>query len=334
LPLVRAVVITEPGGPDVLKVEDVPAPEPAAGEVLVDVVASAVNRPDLLQRRGHYPPPPGAPPYPGLECSGTIAALGVGVTGWTVGQRICALLGGGGYAEQVAVPAGQLLPVPAGMSLLEAAALPEVTCTVWSLVFDRGRLRPGEVLLVHGGTSGVGTMAVQLAHRHGATVAVTAGSPAKLAVCADLGAHILVNYREEDFVARVREATDGHGADVILDNMGAVYLGRNLAVLAVDGRLVSLGLQGGTKGEMDLDRLMSVRGTITTARLRAQPPERKADIVAATQAFAWPALESGEVRPVVDSVYDLADVADAHRRVESSEHVGKVLLRVAGTIDE
>jgi putative PIG3 family NAD(P)H quinone oxidoreductase len=334
LPLVRAVVISEPGGPDVLRVEDVPAPEPASGEVLLDVAASAVNRPDLLQRRGHYPPPPGAPSYPGLECSGTIAAVGTGVTGWTVGQRVCALLGGGGYAEQVTAPAGQLLPVPAGMSLLEAAALPEVTCTVWSLVFDRGRLLPGEVLLVHGGTSGVGTMAVQLAHRHGATIAVTARSPEKLAVCASLGAHILVNYREEDFVERIREATGGHGADVILDNMGAAYLGRNLAVLAVDGRLVSLGLQGGTKGELDLDRLMSVRGTITTARLRAQPPDRKAAIVAATYAFVWPALETGEVRPVVDSVFDLTDVAAAHRRVESSEHVGKVLLRVAGTIDQ
>jgi len=209
-----------------------------------------------------------------------------------------------------------------------------VTCTVWSLVFDRGRLLPGEVLLVHGGTSGVGTMAVQLAHRHGATIAVTARSPEKLAICASLGAHILVNYREEDFVERIREATGGHGADVILDNMGAAYLGRNLAVLAIDGRLVSLGLQGGTKGELDLDRLMSVRGTITTARLRAQPPDRKAAIVAATYAFVWPALETGEVRPVVDSVFDLTDVAAAHRRVESSEHVGKVLLRVAGTIDQ
>lgn len=330
----RAVVITEPGGPDVLDVEDVPAPEPAAGEVLVEVAASAVNRADVLQRQGHYPPPSGAPPYPGLECSGTIAALGAGVTGWTVGQRVCALLGGGGYAEQVRVPAGQLLPVPAGMSLLDAAALPEVTCTVWSMVFDRGRLVPGEVLLVHGGTSGVGTMAVQLAHRHGARVAVTAGSAAKLAVCAGLGAHILVNYREEDFVARVREATDGHGADLILDNMGAVYLRRNLAVLAVDGRLVSLGLQGGTTGELDLGRLMSVRGSVTAASLRAQPPERKAAIVAATHAFVWPALDSGEVRPIVDSVFDLADVAAAHRRVESSEHIGKVLLRVAATIDE
>jgi putative PIG3 family NAD(P)H quinone oxidoreductase len=334
LPLVRAVVITEPGGPDVLQIQDVPAPEPASGEVLVDVAASAVNHADLLQRRGHYPATPGAPPFPGLECSGTVAGLGADVSGWTIGQRVCALLGGGGYAEQVTVPAGQLLPVPEGMSLLEAAALPEVTCTVWSMVFDRGRLLPGEVLLVHGGTSGVGTMAIQLATRYGATVAVTAGSPAKLAVCAGLGAHILVDYREEDFVARVREATAGHGADVILDNMGAAYLGRNLAALAVDGRLVSLGLQGGTKGELDLGRLMSVRGSVTAASLRAQPPGRKAAIVEATHAFVWPELERGEVRPIVDSVFDLADVAAAHRRVESSEHVGKVLLRVAGTIDE
>jgi putative PIG3 family NAD(P)H quinone oxidoreductase len=293
-----------------------------------------VNRADLLQRRGHYPPPTGAPPYLGLECSGTIAGLGSGVTRWVVGQQVCALLSGGGYAEQVMVPAGQLLPVPAGMSLLDAAALPEATCTVWSMVFDRGRLLPGEVVLIHGGASGIGTMAVQLAHRHGATVAVTAGSAEKLALCAALGADIGINHREEDFVERVRAATDGHGADVILDNMGAVYLGRNLAALAIDGRLVSLGLQGGTTGQLDLGRLMSVRGTVTAASLRAQSQERKAAIVSATHAFVWPALESGVVRPIVDSVFDLADAAAAHRRVESSEHVGKVLLRVAGTIDE
>jgi putative PIG3 family NAD(P)H quinone oxidoreductase len=326
LPLVRAVVISEPGGPDVLRVEDVPAPEPASGEVLLDVAASAVNRPDLLQRRGHYPPPPGAPSYPGLECSGTIAVVGTGVTGWTVGQRVCALLGGGGYAEQVTAPAGQLLPVPAGMSLLEAAALPEVTCTVWSLVFDRGRLLPGEVLLVHGGTSGVGTMAVQLAHRHGATIAVTARSPEKLAVCASLGAHILVNYREEDFVERVRALTSGHGADVILDNMGATYLGRNIEVLATNGRLVTIGLQGGRKAELDMGMLLAKRGAVIATTLRARPSTEKAAIIAAVREHVWPLIESGDVRPVIHSRRPLADAAAAHREMEASSHIGKMLL--------
>lgn len=327
----RAVVITEPGGPDVLKVHEVPDPVAGPGEVVLDVAASAVNRADLLQRAGHYPPPKGAPPYPGLECSGTVAALGAGVTGWTVGQQVCALLSGGGYAEQVAVAAGNLLPVPHGMALVTAAALPEVTCTVWSMVFDRGRLLPGEILLVHGGSSGIGTMAIQLAHRHGATVITTAGSQRKLDVCRGLGADVVINYRESDFVERVRDATNGHGADVILDNMGAAYLPRNVEALAADGRLVSLGMQGGTQGELDLGRLMSIRGTVTAASLRAQPAERKAAIVAATQAFVWPALESGAVRPIVERVFPIEEAAAAHELVESSEHVGKVLLQVAGT---
>lgn len=304
------------------------SPRVRAGEVLLDVVAAGVNRADIVQRQGHYPPPEGASPYLGLECSATIAALGDGVTGWRAGQSVCALLSGGGYAEQVSVPAGQLLPVPAGVSLRDAAALPEVTCTVWSTVFDRGALSPGEVLLVHGGSSGIGTMAVQLAHRFGATVAVTAGSQSKLDFCRRLGADIAINYRSEDFVARVREATGGHGADVILDNMGAAYLARNVETLAAGGRLLVLGMQGGTRGELDLNRLMRVRGSVSSASLRARSPAAKAAIVAATHAAVWPALESGEVRPVVDRVFDLGDVADAHRYVESSRHVGKVLLQV------
>jgi putative PIG3 family NAD(P)H quinone oxidoreductase len=322
----RAVVVGTPGGPERLSVEEVPDPQLRAGEVLLDVVAAGVNRADIVQRQGHYPPPEGASPYLGLECSGTVAALGDGVAGWEVGQPVCALLSGGGYAERVAVPAGQLLPVPVGVSLREAAALPEVTCTVWSTVFDRGALSPGEVLLVHGGGSGIGTMAIQLARRFGATVAVTAGSAAKLEFCRELGADIAINYRTEDFVARLREETGGHGADVVLDNMGAAYLGRNVEALATDGRLLFLGMQGGVRGELDLGTLMRVRGSVSSASLRARSAPDKAAIVAATQAAVWPALESGEVRPIVDRVFALADVADAHRYLESNRHVGKVLL--------
>jgi putative PIG3 family NAD(P)H quinone oxidoreductase len=334
LPTVRAVVITAPGGPEVLQIRDVPDPEPAPGEVLLDVAAAGINRADILQRQGHYPPPPGASPYLGLECSGTVAALGAGVSGVRVGQPVCALLAGGGYAERVAVPTGQLLPVPAPLSLLQAAALPEAACTVWSMVFDRGRLQAGEVLLVHGGASGIGTMAIQVAHRQGATVAVTAGSQRKLNACRGLGADILINYHEDDFVEQIRAATDGAGADVILDVMGAAYLARNVDALAQGGRLVVLGLQGGRTGEVDLARLMAVRGTITSSGLRAQDAAAKAAIVAATLDFAWPALESGEVRPVLDETFDLEQVAAAHERVESGEHIGKVLLRMPGTIDE
>ncbi|MGI8879185.1 MAG: NAD(P)H-quinone oxidoreductase [Jatrophihabitans sp.] len=324
----RAVVITKPGPPEVLEVRDVPDPVAGTGEVLLDVAASAINRADLLQREGNYAPPPGASQYPGMECSGTIAGLGSGVTGWTVGQQVCALLAGGGYAEKVAVPVGQLLPVPERISLVDAAALPEVTCTVWSMVFDRGRLQPGETFLVHGGTSGIGTMAIQLAHRHGATVFATAGSPEKVRACRELGADVAINYRDEDFVEQVMAATDKRGVDVILDNMGAGYLPRNVQALAMDGRLVVLGLQGGTKGELDLGRLLARRGTVTAASLRARSIESKAAIVSATQAFVWPALETGEVKPVIDRELPLADVVEAHRLVASSQHIGKVLLRV------
>jgi putative PIG3 family NAD(P)H quinone oxidoreductase len=321
----RAVVITEPGGPEVLKVQEVPDPEPAGGEVLVDVTATAINRADLLQRQGNYSLPPGAPPYPGMECSGTIAALGAGVTGWHVGDEVCALLAGGGYAERVAVPAGQLLPVPRGVSTVDAAGLPEVACTVWSMVLDIGRLQPGETFLVHGGSSGVGTMAIQLAHRHGARVIATAGTAQKLARCRDLGADVAINYREQDFVDVV---TAEGGADVILDNMGAVYLQRNVTALAVGGRLVVLGLQGGRKGELDLGMLLGKAATVSAAALRPRPLAQKAAIVAATTAFVWPLIESGDVRPVIDRVLTLDEAAEAHRVVEASEHIGKVLLRV------
>lgn len=321
----RAVVITEPGGPEVLQVRDVPDPQPAPGEVLVDVAATAVNRADLLQRQGHYAPPPGASPYLGLECSGTVAGLGEGVSGWQVGDEVCALLSGGGYAERVAVPAGQLLHIPRGLSIVDSAALPEVACTVWSMVFDIGRLQPGETFLVHGGGSGVGTLAIQVAHRHGARVIATAGSARKLDACRELGADRAISYRDEDFAAVV--SAEG-GADVILDNMGAAYLQRNLAALAPGGRLVELGLQGGTKAEINLGQLMGKRASIHGATLRARPPEQKARIVAGTEAFVWPMLEAGDVRPVIDRTLPLDRAAEAHRLIETGENLGKIVLTV------
>lgn len=325
----KAVVITEPGGPDVLTLADVPEPVAGPGEVVLEVAATAVNRADILQRQGHYPPPPGASSYLGLEASGTVVELGDGVSGWAVGDQACALLSGGGYAERVAVPAGQLLPVPLGVSTVEAAALPEVTCTVWSNVFTLAGLQPGEVLLVHGGSSGVGTMAVQLGTRVGARVAVTAGSAEKLRRCAELGAEIMVNYREQDFVAAVRDATDGHGADVILDNMGAKYLSRNVDTLAVNGRLVVIGLQGGTRADLDLGRLLGKRAAVLATSLRARPAAEKAAIVASVREHVWPLIADDLVRPVVHTRMPLADVARAHRLVEGAGHVGKVLLTVA-----
>ena len=322
----KAITITTPGGPEVLHLSEVPDVEAGPGEVLVRVAATAVNRADLMQRQGHYDPPPGASPYPGLECSGTVAALGEGVSGWTVGDEVCALLSGGGYAELVAVPAGQLLPVPDGVSLVDAAALPEVSCTVWSNVFMTAALQPGETLLVHGGSSGVGTMAVQLAHHVGATVAVTAGSAEKLARCAELGADVLINYRDEDFVEAVRAATDGRGADVILDNMGATYLSRNIEALAPSGRLLVIGLQGGTRAELDLAALMGRRAAVISTSLRSRPAAEKATIVAAVREHVWPLVASGVIRPVVWTRLPLASAGEAHQVLADSRHVGKVLL--------
>jgi putative PIG3 family NAD(P)H quinone oxidoreductase len=267
-----------------------------------------------MQRQGHYDPPPGSSAYPGLEVSGRIVQLGDDVDGWSVGDEVCALLTGGGYAEKVAVPAGQLLPVPAGVSLEDAAALPEVTCTVWSNVFMTANIQPGEVLLVHGGGSGIGTMAVQLGREVGARVAVTAGSPE--------------NYRSEDFEEVVRAATDGHGADVILDTIGAKYLARNVRLLAVNGRLVVIGLQGGRSGEIDLGAMLAKRCALIATTLRARPAAEKAAIVAAVREHVWPLVADGRIRPVVHDRYPLADAAQAHREMEASTHVGKLLLRV------
>jgi putative PIG3 family NAD(P)H quinone oxidoreductase len=322
----KAITIPSPGDADALVLAEVPDPEPAAGEVRIRVAAAGVNRADIMQRRGFYDPPPGTSPFPGLEASGTIDAVGEGVTDWSVGDEVCALLVGGGYAEQVCVPQAQVLPVPRGVALEDAAALPEVVCTVWSNVFMTANLQPGQFLLVHGGSSGIGTMAIQLAREVGAHVAVTAGSAEKLQACKDLGAEVLVNYREQDFVEEVRKATGGAGADVILDNMGAKYLARNVDALAVNGRLVVIGLQGGTKAEVDLNALLRKRAAVIATSLRARPVEEKATIAAAVREHVWPLVESGRVRPVVHSRHPLADAAAAHREMEESGHIGKILL--------
>ena len=321
----NAITIPRSGGPEVLTWQTVPDPEPAAGEVLVDVTASAVNRADLMQRQGFYPPPAGAPPYPGLECSGRIAAVGDGVTGWQVGDEVCALLAGGGYATRVAVPAGQVLSKPAAVSLRDAAALPEVACTVWSNVGQLAHLSKGETFLVHGGGSGIGTHAIQVAKALGAIVLCTAGTPEKLARCRELGADVTINYRTEDFVARAREETGG-GVDVILDMIGAKYLTRNVEALAANGRLAIIGLQGGARAEIDLNALMRTRAQVIGTVQRARPAAEKAAIVTAVRERVWPLVESGAVRPVVDRVLPMRDAAGAHRVVEAGQNIGKVVL--------
>jgi putative PIG3 family NAD(P)H quinone oxidoreductase len=325
----RAVTVPEPGGPEVLVWAEVPDPVCGPGEVVVDVAATAVNRADLLQRQGFYPPPKGASEILGLECSGVISEVGEGVTGWSVGDEVCALLSGGGYAERVAVPAVQLLPRPAGVELATAAALPEVTCTVWSNVFLLARLRRGESFLVHGGSSGIGTMAIQLAARAGARVFTTAGTAAKLDVCRELGADVGINYRDEDFVERVKAETDGRGVDVVLDNMGGKYLARNVDALAVGGRLMIIGMQGGTKAELDIAKLLGKRAAVHATTLRSRPATGlggKADIVAAVRHDVWPDVERGVVRPIVDRRLPMSRAAEAHAVLEASEHIGKVLL--------
>ena len=319
----RAVIASADGGPEVLSVGELPDPRPGPGEVVLDVAATAVNRADTLQRQGRYPPPPGASEVIGLECSGTVSALGGGVEGWSVGDEACALLAGGGYAEKVAVPAGQLMPVPAGVDLVTAAALPEVACTVWSNVFMVAGLQPGEKFLVHGGAGGIGTMAIQLATALSAKVFTTAGSDEKLAVCAELGADVTINYRDEDFVEVLREAG---GADVILDNMGAKYLERNVKALATEGRLVIIGMQGGTRGELDISALLRKRGAVIATSLRSRPVEEKAAICAAVVEHVWPLVADGAVRPVVHTTMPLTEVAEAHRLMEDSRHVGKIVL--------
>ncbi len=327
----HAITLEQPGGPEVLHWSAVPDPgEPGPGEALLDVVASAVNRADLQQRIGVYPPPPGASDVIGLECSGTVSAVGEGVSGWAPGDPACALLAGGGYATKVLLPAGQLMPVPDGIDLVEAAALPEVACTVWSNLIWKAHLHDGETLLVHGGSSGIGTMAIQLvrALRPTARIAVTAGSAAKLDRCRGLGADITINYRDEDFVARLRDETGAHGADVVFDNMGGKYLARNVDVLATDGRLIIIGLQGGRKAELDLGLLLPKRASVAATSLRGRPAEQKAEICAGVVREVWPAVADGRIRPIIDQQFSMAEAADAHRVLDESGHIGKVLLVV------
>lgn len=322
----RAVIAAQAGGPEVLTLTDLPDPTPGPGEVVVDVTATSVNRADTLQRQGNYPPPPGASDVLGLECSGRVSAVGPDVSGWQVGDEACALLAGGGYAEKVLVPAGQVMPVPDGVDLVTAGALPEVACTVWSNVFMIAGLQAGETLLVHGGAGGIGTMAIQLAKALGARVITTAGTEEKLELCRSLGADVAVNYREQDFVEEVKAATDGHGADVILDNMGAKYLDRNLSALAVQGRLVIIGMQGGVKGELNIGKLLSKRGAVIATSLRARPVEEKAAICAGVVEHVWPLVADGSVRTVVHATLPLSEAAKAHALMESGDHVGKIVL--------
>jgi putative PIG3 family NAD(P)H quinone oxidoreductase len=295
--------------------------------VVIDVAAAGVNRADLMQRQGLYPPPPGAPPYPGLECSGRVRAVGDGVTGLRPGDQVCALLAGGGYAEQVAVPAGQVLPLPEEVDVVTAAAFPETACTVYANVFQLARLAGGETLLVHGGSSGIGTMAIQLGKAFGARVACTAGSPEKLARCRELGADVTINYRDEDFVAALRDATGGAGADVILDIMGASYLGRNLAALATGGRLVVIGRQGGSRAEIDLGVLQGKQASLHATTLRARPVKEKAAVVAGVREHVWPLINAGKIAAVIDRELPMSQASHAHRAMAASEHIGKILLR-------
>jgi putative PIG3 family NAD(P)H quinone oxidoreductase len=323
-----AIDPAQPGGPEVLQPVERPVPQPGPGEVLIRVGAAGVNRPDVMQRRGLYPPPPGAPSILGLEVAGEVVALGDGVQSWRLGDRVCALVAGGGYAEYCVAPAGQCLPVPVSLSMVEGAALPETFFTVWTNLFQRGAARPGDTILVHGGTSGIGTTAILLGKVFGLTLIVTAGSPEKCARARELGAAHAIDYRNEDFVARVKEITGGRGVDVVLDMIGGDYLPRNLACLAEEGRHVSIAVQRGPKAEVPIFDIMRRRLTLTGSTLRALSAEFKASVAAELRRDVWPALEAGEIRPVIDSTYPLAAAADAHRRMDSSEHVGKIVLMV------
>jgi len=325
----RHIAMKAPGGPEVLTLATGPVPRPAAGEALIRVAAAGINRPDILQRTGNYPPPPGASPILGLEVSGAVAALGPEVTGLNEGDEVCALIAGGGYAEYCVAPAPQCLPVPKGVSLVDAAGLPETFFTVWSNVFDRGRLVRGESFLVHGGSSGIGTTAIQLAHAFGARVFATAGSPEKCAVCRALGADRAIDYRQEDFVAVLKEATQGRGVDVILDMVGGPYVEKNLRSLAPEGRLVQIAFLQGSKVTLDLAHLMVRRQTLTGSTLRPRPVADKAAIARNLRDKVWPLIEAGKVRPIIDRTFPLAEAAAAHRLMESSTHIGKILLRTS-----
>ena len=318
--------LSEFGGPEVLVPAKGPAPRPEAGEVLVKVHAAGVNRPDVMQRKGGYNPPPGASPVPGLEIAGEIVELAPGVTDWKVGDKVCALVSGGGYAEYCTAPAPQCLPVPAGLSMVEAAGVPETFFTVWTNVFQRGRLQSGETFLVHGGSSGIGTTAIQLAREFGARIFTTVGSEDKAAVCSKLGAERAINYRKEDFVAVVKEATGDKGVDLILDMVGGDYIGRNLEALAVEGRLVQIALMTGARAEVNFLPIMVKRLTVTGSTLRPRSVAQKAEIAAELREKAWPLIEAGKVKPLIHKTFPLAEAAAAHTLMESSAHIGKIIL--------
>ncbi|MEP6159320.1 MAG: NAD(P)H-quinone oxidoreductase [Halieaceae bacterium] len=322
----QIVAITEPGGPEVLQLAEAGQPQAGPGEVLIKVAAAGVNRADIVQRQGFYPPPPGASEVPGLEVAGEIAALGEGVDDWAVGDAVCALLSGGGYAQYALAAAAECLPVPAGMSMVDAAGLPETVLTVWSNVMQRAALQPGERFLVHGGSSGIGTTAIQLVSAYGCPVYATAGSDEKVQACEQLGAEKVVNYREQDFVEVLREHTGGAGVDVILDMVGGDYVDRNIQLAAADGRIVNIAYLQGSQVQANLMPVMLKRLQITGSTLRARPAQFKAQLVAAVREQAWPWIESGRVKPVIHQVFPFAEVAQAHRVMEASTHIGKLIL--------
>lgn len=329
-PQMTAIEITKPGGPEVLRPVERPVPQPGDGEVLIRVAAAGVNRPDVLQRRGHYPPPPGAPDIPGLEVAGTIVAVGAGTDRWQIDDRVCALVAGGGYAEYCVAPAPQCLPILETMDVVSAAAIPETFFTVWTNLFQRGALRAGERVLIHGGTSGIGTTAVQLAHVLGAIVYATAGSSEKCAACRRLGASIAINYRDSDFVDVIRRETNGGGVDVVLDIIGGDYFTRNIECLAIDGRLIQIGLLGGSTSTIDLGRVMRRRLTITGSTLRVRSVEEKGSLAREVEANVWPLLAARRVSPVIDRTFVLTEAAAAHQRMEAGDHIGKLVLTING----
>lgn len=327
-PTMTAIAITAPGGPDVLKATSLPTPRPGQGQVLVQVAAAGVNRPDVAQRMGAYPPPPGHSPLPGLEIAGEVVEPGAGVTRWKAGDKVCALVNGGGYAEYCLADETSALPVPAGLDMTQAAAVPETFFTVWNNVFERGRLAAGEWFLVHGGSSGIGTTAIQLAKAFGASVMATAGSAEKCKACLDLGADRAVDYKSEDFVAAAKDATGGKGIDVILDMVGGEYTDRNIVAAAEDGRIVQIATLGGAEAKVNLARLMIKRLTLTGSTLRPRTREVKAGFARALEAKVWPLIAAGKVKVVMDSTFPLAQADEAHRRLESSQHIGKIVLTV------
>ena len=323
-----AIEITESGGPEVLQPVERPVPEPGSGEILIAVAAAGVNRPDVVQRLGLYPPPPGASDLPGLEVAGEVAAVGGAVTEWKEGDSVCALISGGGYAQYATAPAARVLRVPAGLDSIQAAGIPETFFTVWTNMFDRGHLAAGESILIHGGSSGIGTTAIQLAHEFGATAYVTVGNAEKARFCEELGAEKAINYREQDFVEEIKSITDGAGVDVILDIVGGDYLPRNIRLLRVEGRLLQVSLMGGSKGELDLGRVMRNRLTVTGSTLRPRSVAQKGEIAAALRERVWPLFEAGKIGPVIHQTFPLAEASRAHELMETSAHIGKIILSV------